>query len=73
MLVKCFLQEMDIILAQLIHLPLHYSSVKHLQWKIKDRIIIYFLHREMMEYILMQTFIVKEKVFKNLVYILILK
>lgn len=64
---------MDIILAPFIYLPLHYSSVKHLQWQIKDRIIIYFLHREMMEYILTQTFIVKEKVFKNLVYILILK
>lgn len=64
---------MDIILAPFIHLPLHYASVKHLQWQIKDRIIICFLHREMMEYILTQTFIVKEKVFRNLVYILILK
>lgn len=32
-----------------------------------------FLYREMVEYIFTQTFIFKEKVFKFLVYILILK
>lgn len=64
---------MDIVWTPFIYLPFHYASVKHLHWQVKETIIICLLCREMLEYILTQSFIFKEKMFKNLVYILILK